>query len=795
MWDQAMWLGIPEAEFDRWNVPRGNPSGYFAYYRCTLEVPDKDGQLSIHISANSRYRLWVNGRAVLSGPCKGNRFRYYYETVDVSEALVCGKNVLAVQVLYTNPDVAVKQTDAQAGIYSVVTPAGGHRLAVEGTLKNAAGTQLGTVTTGIADWRVYLEGSASLKSTKITEYLGAVCESFDFRCMPQGWKLAAFDASAWRRPVALETVALDDFMKHVGLVQRFPMKAREIPLLYEQPCTFERELSTGQIPPTGILETGRLVVPAGTKGELLLDAGVHVNGYPVFCFSGGRGSRVTITYMEKFVHHDVNALKTEPGDGPMEGLTDEVITGGGDLEIYEPFWYRTFRFIYLRFETVDEPLIVERPSFIKTGYPLEVKTKLSSSAPWVSEVYEMCLRTLKNCMMETYMDCPYYEQLQFSMDTRLQALFTYRVSDDVRLAAKALKDFHDSMIPEGLIQGKYPSAYPQIISTFSLHYIYMLKEYYEQTGDASVLREYLPDIDRILGYYDRKIGEDGLVGRLGYWEFVDWQPEWDKTGGIPEALLYGPSTIINLMYACALKDGAYVCAAVGRNGMAQEYLDRQKQILDNVQALCWDTERGLYREGPNFAQFTRHAQSWAVLNEMLPAEASRQLLKTAMAGEDVLKCTFSTSYEWFRALEAAGLYGLSEVDMADWIRLPALGSTTCPETPVNSRSECHAWSALPLYELVSAMAGIRPDRPGWETVRIAPDMAYLPDLSGEAATPRGILRFDYGRQDDGTWRYQVELPPGLSGIFVTKDGRRLALEEGKNSIAGSQEGDQKYAAI
>ena len=41
----------------------------------------------------------------------------------------------------------------------------------------------------------------------------------------------------------------------------------------------------------------------------------------------------------------------------------------------------------------------------------------------LEEVYDICLRTLENCMMDTYMDCPYYEQNQFPMDTRLQALF------------------------------------------------------------------------------------------------------------------------------------------------------------------------------------------------------------------------------------------------------------------------------------------------------------------------------------------------------------------------------------
>ena len=182
---------------------------------------------------------------------------------------------------------------------------------------------------------------------------------------------------------------------------------------------------------------------------------------------------------------------------------------------------------------------MEAPTFRKTGYPLQTKSWVKSSKPWVREVWDMSVRTLENCMMETYMDCPYYEQMQFIMDTRLQAMFTYVAGSDVRMAKKALKDFHYSMLPDGLIHGKYPSAYCQVISTFSLHYIYMMWEYYEQTKDLETVRRYLPDMDIILGYYDRKIGEDGLLGRIGFWEFVDWQEAWKETGGMPAALQKG----------------------------------------------------------------------------------------------------------------------------------------------------------------------------------------------------------------------------------------------------------------
>ena len=122
---------------------------------------------------------------------------------------------------------------------------------------------------------------------------------------------------------------------------------------------------------------------------------------------------------------------------------------------------------------------------------------MHSSAVWVEKVWDICLRTLQNCMLETYMDCPYYEQLQFIMDTRLQMLFTYAVSSDVRLVQKAFLDFHCGQLPNGLLPGKTPSAYCQVISTFSLHYAFALWEYVAHTGDAALGRKYRADIDRM----------------------------------------------------------------------------------------------------------------------------------------------------------------------------------------------------------------------------------------------------------------------------------------------------------
>ena len=274
-----------------------------------------------------------------------------------------------------------------------------------------------------------------------------------------------------------------------------------------------------------------------------------------------------------------------------------------------------------------------------------------------------------------------------------------------------------------------------------------------------------------MGYYDAHIDENGLVGRLGWWEFVDWQPKWGFCGGIPEALLHGPSTIINLMYALALEKSAVLWEAAGRPQLAAEYRQRKTAITRRVYVLCWDGQRQMLREGPGFPQFTQHAQSWAVLTGLLQGEQAKAALLHALRDDDVLKCSFSTAYEWFRALEAAGLYTQTREDMMRWADLPRQGNTTCPETPEDARSECHAWSALPIYEFLRVMGGVRMEK---GQVIVTPPVGYLKDYSGEIWVPGGLAQFRFA---DGA--NTVMLPQGTAGILRHPDGRELPLSGGR----------------
>ena len=228
------------------------------------------------------------------------------------------------------------------------------------------------------------------------------------------------------------------------------------------------------------------------------------------------------------------------------------------------------------------------------------------------------------------------------------------------------------------------------------------------------------------------------------------------------------------MYAYALEQAAKINEHSGRMGMAEEYRARKDKICAAVQALCWDEDRQMYREGPVYNQFTQHAQAWAVLCGI----GDEKCLRAAASDPDVLPVTFSTANEWFRALEQTGLYAeYGKKSLQPWIDLIALDCKTCPETPVDSRSENHAWSAQPMLELIRGVAGIRQEGVGWEKAVIAPCMLDLPDLRGVAATPKGDIRFEFAQSS-----YTVTLPEGMTGVFRHPDGREIALRSGTQTI-------------
>ena len=82
-----------------WITCAGASNRYGVYvFRKTLNLVSKPKQFVVHVSADNRYRFFVNGTPVCFGPARGDLMHWYFETIDISKYLRRGKNVIAAVV-------------------------------------------------------------------------------------------------------------------------------------------------------------------------------------------------------------------------------------------------------------------------------------------------------------------------------------------------------------------------------------------------------------------------------------------------------------------------------------------------------------------------------------------------------------------------------------------------------------------------------------------------------------------------------------------------------------------------
>jgi alpha-L-rhamnosidase len=756
------------------------------YFRKCFVVPDRGGcELIIDVSADSRYRLFLNGNPVSAGPCKGDENSHYYDRVDLSAQLRSGMNVLSAQVVhYPNS----RQRGVRGGPTSVWRSDQG-ALFIEGQLKTVHGKLLTKLNTD-ASWeaaRLHPDGLQLQKET-FTFFIGGG-ERAEGRHIPRDWQLAECTEGAWSAAVIVE----EAFDPMYGQLSRWLLKPRPIPMMREQEGSFV-SIVRGEVGQRSLtikdgtdLGSGITLSP-GERLWIEWDTGRLLAGYPRIELSGGAGAEVSILYSECYEYPPSangkrnKGVRDEHEGKQLYGFTDNYFVAGhgkpNSTEVYEPFHRRAFRFIRLEITTGSEALSLQSFTYRTTGYPLDTEAAFSCSDETLTPLWEISLNTLRACMHETYEDTPYYEQMQYELDSRLQALFTYYVSGDDRLARKMIHDFHSSLLPSGMLQSRYPSMSRQVIPGFSLFWIGMVYDHYLHYADSKLVRQYRPTMDAVLGWFEDRIEpQTGLVGTMptAYWSFVDWTEAWRDNAGAPPVGRKGPLTVYNLMYADALNKAAELHEWTDRPDTAREYRGRARQVLEAVSRHCWSDEQQLYQDGPGEEAYSQHAQFWAVLSGVATGEAAQQLMERMLAAKHLAVTSYAMSFYLFRALAATGLYERQTDLWEPWRVQVSQHLTAWVEDPVSERSDCHAWGAIPLYDFPAEILGVKPHLPGYEVIEIAPKPGELKWARGKVPTAAGLISVAW-EVKDGRFVLRVEGPAGKPVVIVLPDGTRLPYE-------------------
>jgi alpha-L-rhamnosidase len=758
---QAFWITVPSATTD----------GYGVYlFRKTIELASKPSSFIVHISADNRYKLFINEKLVSMGPARGDLSHWNFETVDIAGFLKEGKNTIAAQVWNEGEWKPEAQISFRTGFI----------------LQGA--TAVESILNTDSTWKCEKDNSfAPLKFNVQAYYVAGAGEVRNMGLHPKSWESKDFDDSNWQNAKQIFRGSPKNQLGAYGTTNGWMLVPSTIPQMEMKEERLLKVVNVeGKISiPTGFPEKkNEINIPAKSSIKIILDQTYLTNGYLNLEFSGGKEASITLTYAESlFSKYPAKGNRNETKDKLFLGRKDSLISDGSKLQKFTNLTYRTYRFIELSIVTKNEPLTLNDIYGTFTGYPFKMNANLVTTNKELDKMLEIGWRTARLCATETYMDCPYYEQLQYIGDSRIQALVSLYNSGDDRLVKNAINLMDFSRQPEGVTLSRYPSYTPQYIPTFSLSYIGILYDYSRYGGDVAFIKDKVSGVRQILEYFKKYQQPDGSLKNVPQWMFTDWvdnSKEWKF--GIGPMNANGTSAVVDLQLLWAFQEAADLENKLGNPAFTSQYQQSIDILKKTIRAKYWDKEKKMFADREEKDLFSQHTNALAILTGMTTESEQIEIAKQLLTNQSLAPASIYFKYYLHQALIIAG-YGDDYMKWLDkWRENIQMGLTTWAETSdVNStRSDCHAWGSSPNIEIYRTILGIDSDGLGFSKVKIEPHLGEITDISGTMPHPKGNISVSY-KLENGKWKIQIELPKTITGKLVWK-AKTIVLKEGLNEI-------------
>lgn len=756
----AKWIWHPQA-------PQRNA---WVLFRREFEAGSDTGA-RLFISADTRYRVWINGRLLGDGPPQSQPYHQYYDERDIAAHICPGRNCIAAVVQHQGVQEA-----ARGGFLAEVVGETGDVLCATG-----------------ADWCALTGPWRSNTNFAACNRIGPFQEHVDLRAMPERWRLAGFDDSGWERGVVISSHGSDrppQAMPWCRLVPRDIMFLEERNVYPQALQSIEECLDLAARCDPGdasrsLSQVGRTVGWArvgdaenllGEAGEtvlacsdrhrdgvtdgrydpcLTLDFGRVLTGYAEIEATAPAGAVMEIGYAERLVDgHFNNALECP--------FADRVVFADG-ANVFRPLVWRSFRYLRLRLKGCEEGLLLKAARAVEVNYPYEDRGRFSGDLR-LERIFGICRTTLRLCSIESLMDTPYREQAQWLGDVAAVTVpGIHACFGDGALPGKFIRQAAMNSRPTGLIANISNVAsrdWQNDIPDYSLWWVMCLWRHYEYTGDARYLHECYPEMQRIMRTHLERIGKSGLLEPMFGWLFIDWAAVDTK----------GISAAYNAIFVGACDAAVRVAEVKGDAWAVDSYRAAAGGVRAAFAETFCDPATGLVADavchGRRSTCFSEHSNTAAIAFGCVDGALADRIIETLFVSRAV-KVIEAQPFFMVVVLEALRRRG--RLDLALHLieerwgrRMVDRGRTSCTEEWYENgswrngdwqgfqRTHSHAWSACPAEFLIVGLAGIRILEPGCSKIGICPYPAEFP--------------------------YEVSYPTPLGDVTVRWDGQTATVD-------------------
>ncbi len=777
------------------------PRNSLVCFRKTFELDAVPRDARLFLAADTRYRAWLNGVALGRGPTGQFPGSPLYDTRDVTTVVRRGANTLAVLVQYEGDDPAGLPSGRGGLLAEITTSSGRTLLRTDATWKarrNGAwkGTDLPRMGPGLG-FPAWVDARAEPLRWNVPD------------TPDQDWEAATEVGPAGVAPWAalsagdtprarLETVAgvrvLDaQELTASGPAARVPADAMAAAVASPARRVTVRDrprLIDGVETPE---ERGVwLQTPAGAGVSLIVDFGRTLIGYPQFRVRGAKGGEVLdLGYAEALQDSEGRLLPPAEGragaliptrDGRK--LADRYICRAGE-QFHQSFERRAFRFVRLDVWDAPAGLDVSGFSVAAPADPREAVGTFRCADEQLNRIWELGAATARLCAASGAAAEPLRDPYPWPTDARVLSRVTDVTLGDPAVRRRAVRAGARLIGPDGRLRALLPGDRDRV-GVASLHWVAFLHDTYTETGDAALVRELYPQVRAVLerGF---PVPANG-AGLLAATPFRLFAAESVGTAA-------GRTFVLNAFYYEAL----HAAAALGdvvRDPAADAFRRRAEAVRSSLQAQHWDAQAGRFRtrgEAPSVEDPVANALV-ELLDLAPPREARHQL--APLLGDGQRPAAHLLPGAACFPLQAMSRRGAG-ASVLKWIRaqwgpMDAWGSSTCWERWEPSEGLCAAASAAPSWLLSDLLLGVRPLKPGYAEIVVAPDWGGLPMASGSVSTIRGPVQVAW--QQDGRSRtaaVRIVSPDGIPVEIELRKAETVLINgkdrapEGLVSVAGA----------
>ncbi|GEM_PF-4916646 len=777
----AKWVWLPGEE---------KPANAYVQFRKAFDIKKIPGSARVHVSADCRYLLFINGTVIGRGPIVTHPA---YKQVDVYEVgcyLREGENVVGALVL--------QRHNKTSRLYPV---RGGFILQC-----NSKQLVFGTDESWKARWAEEYKPDTPYMTHQYGQQ-----EWVDGRKVPLGWESTGYDDSEWVNAVVIK--GAQKFWPAEFEVRTVPHMLRKI--VYPVKVVAYFGLSSGSIkrrnpggedyePAKEIMvaypmssirawdienivhpENGSAILEEtiGDGVGIVVDLGEEMLGYPFIEIECSAGATVNIGHGEILSRNRIQTVLM-PESGAEQRYADRYITREG-RQRFEVYDTKGCRYLEIHFNKLKDSrkkarVIIHKVGLVKSEPPFEMVSNFTCSDELLNRVWDICRRTAMVKCQDWHICDAQREQNQWP--EFFQDMVYWQCFGRVEMVRQMIHTFCRLQLPSGFILSNFPPVVDKDINNITEKDLYIFSTLFFPLiicfdwlygGEDERQPFWLECCRRIFTGLFKYIGPAGTLANLPGNQWLEWSG-MDVRGYGRGAENSWEITAWNGIMILGLEKMAEMAEAYGKADWADCWREHAAAIRKAATDRFWEEERqayidGIY-DGRKSSVVSQSTNAVAVLARMGDEERLRRAIAAA---ENLQLCDVPSAINMM-ALYHEALQSLClDAPVLDRIRdvwgyMLEHGATTtweAREALERNMGLCFGFGSHPLNYITRTVLGVTPLSPGYGRFSVWVVPSGLTHARGEIVTPRGFIKLSWEINPE-RFTLKILVPEGCEAVMA-----------------------------